>query len=398
MKTILQIIILLLLASPIIYCADGTRINTPEDALEWLRTKSTQLIRDSKRTMDDGTAAFPPQLGLGYEAFWLRDYAYMLEGNIEAFTDDELKDACRLFVSKLDPNGAGVDCIKFNGEPIYKPGFGSMGENPVADGSQFTVIVAWNTLQQTRDLELAAEIADALIHTMNACPRKADSGLVFIDPEREYDRCPYGFTDTVRKQGEVLFSSLLYVQASRQLSGILRSIEREQEADEWLAESKSVTESIRATFWDDETGLFRAATVRCREHDIWGSAFAVWLGVADESQAAKIAQYLAAHYDELTQHGQVRHTPGGVYWEDARAQDEYQNGAFWATPSGWFAYALDQADSQLADRMIVELARDLHRRNAPEWVFNDTSRLPGYNASAALPIAGIERIMSKHGE
>ena len=49
--------------------------------------------------MDSGVAAFPPQVGIGYEAFWLRDYAYMLEGCSEAFTDKELREACQLFVN-----------------------------------------------------------------------------------------------------------------------------------------------------------------------------------------------------------------------------------------------------------------------------------------------------------
>ncbi|MDP8246237.1 MAG: hypothetical protein P9L94_19295 [Candidatus Hinthialibacter antarcticus] len=367
-------------------------IQTPEQAMEWLKQKSTQMVHECRREMDDGTAAFPPQVGLGYEAFWLRDYAYMLEGNPGAFTAKEMTDACRLFAGKLNPDGAGVDCIKFDGTPIYKPGFGSLGENPVADGSQFTVDVAWHTYQQTKDRALIREIIDALLKTMRACPRQAN-GLVYIDPNRDYDRCPYGFTDTVRKQGAVLFSSLLYVQASRQLSDLLGAIERGDEAQQWLNQAKSLTDAIHETFWDDEVGLYRAATVRCREHDIWGSAFAVYLGVAANDQAQRISQYFADHYHELVQDGQVRHTRGGVYWQDAREQDAYQNGAFWATPSGWFAYALNISNPAMADQMIVDLANDLKKRNAPEWIFKETARLPGYNASAALPIAGIQKLL-----
>ena len=47
--------------------------------------------------MPKGIAAFPPQAGAGYEAFWLRDDAYMLEGCPEAFRDKELIDSCMLF-------------------------------------------------------------------------------------------------------------------------------------------------------------------------------------------------------------------------------------------------------------------------------------------------------------
>jgi len=47
------------------------------DAVLWLEKEAHRIIRASKRTMNDGSAAFPPQVGIGYEAFWLSDYACM---------------------------------------------------------------------------------------------------------------------------------------------------------------------------------------------------------------------------------------------------------------------------------------------------------------------------------
>jgi hypothetical protein len=49
------------------------------DGIKWLESESHRLIRTGRRTMKDGTAAFPPQVGIGYEAFWLRDFVYTLE-------------------------------------------------------------------------------------------------------------------------------------------------------------------------------------------------------------------------------------------------------------------------------------------------------------------------------
>ena len=71
-----------------------------EHAVAWLTSKAHRLIRDSKRTTTAHTNppsihAFPPQAGTGYEAFWLRDYEYMLEGSIDSFTEQELRNACR---------------------------------------------------------------------------------------------------------------------------------------------------------------------------------------------------------------------------------------------------------------------------------------------------------------
>lgn len=373
---------------------DNTAPLTFGGSVAWLEQESHRLIVASKRTMDNGIDAFPPQVGLGYEAFWLRDYAYTLEGAVDAYTDKQLIDACRLFARSMDANGAGVDCIKFDGTPIYKPGFGSMGENPVADGSQFTVDVAWNTYQKTKDIQLLREIIEPLIKTMNAVPRNPANGLVHIKPGETWDRCPYGFTDTIRKEGDELFCSLLYVQACRQLADLLQTLERNNDAAKWVAEGERVAASARSVFWDGDAGLFRAATVRCREHDIWGSAFAVFLGVADPEQAQRIAAYFKDHYKEIVQEGQIRHLPGGVYWEQGCERDTYQNGGYWATPTGWFVYTLNLADPALADQTVIDLVMGFQKTGACEWVLGEKRVLPNYLASAALPLAGIRAMMT----
>ncbi len=368
---------------------------TLADAVAWLDGEAHRIIRASRRTMSDGTAAFPPQVGLGYEAFWLRDYEYTLEGSVDAYSDQELIDASRLFIRSMNSDGAGVDCVKFDGTPIYKPGFGSMGANPVADGSQFTVGVVWHTYQRTKDAQLLRECVEPLVKTMNATPRNPDTHLVHIKPGEPQDRCPYGFTDTVGKQGDELFCSLLYVQASRQLSDLLVAAGRAAEAAEWKAQADRVAASVRKVFWDPQAGLFRAATVACREHDIWGSAFAVYLGVADREQSMAIATYFRDNYAGIVQNGQIRHLPAGVYWEKARARDTYQNGAFWATPTGWFVCTLDLVDPALADRTILDLVKDFQAGGACEWIFKDKRQLPNYLASASLPLAGIRAMMER---
>ena len=334
-------------------------------------------------------------MGAGYEAFWLRDYAYMLEGNPDAFTDREVIDACLLFAGALATDGAGVDCIKFDGTRIYKPGFGTMGENPVADGSQFTIDVAWRTYQKTHDIDCVKSTLDSLVRTFRAIPRNSETGLVYIDPKREYDRCPYGFTDTILKQGDVLFCSLLMIRACRQLADLHVAAGLGEASSQWNAEAERIVKQVRAVFWDEKIGLFRAATVQCKEPDIWGSAFAVFLNVATEKQARAIARYFQTHYGEIVQRGQVRHIPGGTYWEAGRERDVYQNGAYWATPTGWFVYALDLVDPKLADQTIIDLVEDFRERGVMEWVIGSTTRLDKYNASASLPLAGIRAMQER---
>jgi hypothetical protein len=370
---------------------------TLSEAISWLENESHRLIRASKRRMKDGTSAFPPQVGIGYEAFWLRDYVYTLEGSIDSYFDKELLDAGRVFISSMRADGAGVDCVKFNGQPIYKPGFGTLGANPVADGSQFTVAVIWHTYQRTRDLQFLRENIDALIRTMRSVPRNPETKLVHIKDD-DWDRCPYGFTDTVRMQGDVLFCSLLYVEAGRRLGELLDVAGRKEEAADWKLEAEAVSKSIRKVFWDEEVGLFRAATIRCKEHHIWGSAFAVYLGVADKGQSMAIARYFKDHYSKIVQNGQIRHLPGGIYWEMCVAgRDTYQNGAYWATPTGWFVYTLDLVDPELADRTVLDMVSDFKKGGVCEWILGEKRRLPKYLASASLPLAGIRAMIERRG-
>lgn len=392
-------IVLFLLIAAVLLAAGITEAlagsDTLTEAVTWLESESHRLIRASKRMMMDGTAAFPPQVGIGYEAFWLRDFAYTLEGSIDSYSEKELQEACKFFIRSIRADGAGVDCVTFDGRPIYKPGLGTMGANPVADGSQFTIAVAWHTYKKTKDLEFLEEIIDDLVKTMKAVPRNPETELVHIK-DGDWDRCPYGFTDTVRMQGDVLFCSLLYVEAGRRLSVLLNAIDRKDEAAGWKLKADAMTKSIREVFWDSKTGLFRAATVRCREHHIWGSAFAVYLGVADANQSMKIAKYFRDNYSQIVQEGQIRHLPGGVYWETCVAdQDTYQNGAYWATPTGWFVYTLDLVDSKLANQTIINLVTSFKEKGACEWVFGEKHRLPNYLASASLPLAGIRAMIER---
>ncbi len=376
--------------------AAGTEV---DEAIAWLHSAAKPVLRASERSMYDGTAAFIPQSGGGYGAFWPRDYAYMLEGRIDVFTDQELIDAYNTFLDAQyvgggSWHGACVDHVDFDGTPDYTPGYNDMGENPVADGSQFMVEVAWHTYQRTGNAAIISTTnMNKLEDAMDAVPRSG-SGLVYIDPVPDWDRCPYGFTDGVLKQGEVLFSSLLYVQAARQMADLYEAKGNPTAQAAWTAESNAVATSIRNTFWNASEGIFHAATIQCNQADIWGSAFAVYLDVATTSQSTAVANYFNNNYSGLVERGQLRHTAPGEYWEACVSpQDFMQNGAYWGTPVGWFVYTLDRAGySALADQTIVDMVDDFKDRGIFECVIGSDMRIVNYCSSVALPLDAILKI------
>ena len=373
----------------------GQPVHTLAEAQAWLEKKAAELVPKARKRMSDGTVVYVPQAGCHYDAVWLRDYYYTLEARLVPVCD--IVPLARVFLSGLSPEGHAVDCIRYSGKPIYKPGYGSMGENAVADGPQFTANTVYETWRQSGDPSLlSSNVLDRLLQTLATLPRNPASatGLVWIDPARPWDRCPYGFADTVRKQGECLFESLLEIQASRNLAAMLDAAGRHVESAALRARADAEAGEVNAVFWDDRTGLYRAATVKCREHDIWGSAFAVWLDVAPADRANRIAAYFCANYHGLVQNGQVRHTPADVYWETACERDRYQNGGYWGTPVGWFAYVLERVAPSLVDRLYADLVRFYAAHGPCEWSCGSKIAIPeGYLASVAQPLVGLRRIL-----
>ncbi|NLX07256.1 MAG: hypothetical protein GXY33_19125 [Phycisphaerae bacterium] len=372
------------------------QVATGREAGIWLQQRAQQLVRGSARPMADGTMAFIPQAGGGYDFFVLRDYAYLLEGCPEVFSHQELKDACMTFIDALRSDGAAVDLVTFDGTPYYMNGMGTMGENPVADGSPFMIDVGWRTYQQVQDPAFLQQIIDPLVKTMNAAPRDPANGLIYIDPAKDWDRVPYGFTDCIKKSGDELFCSLLDIRASRQLADLLTAAGRTSEAATWRAAADSKAAAVRSVFWDASTGLFKAATVRCDQPDIWGSAFAVHLGVASEEQSLAVAQYLKDHYDQVVAAGQVRHLPAGMAWEAMVPWTPagYQNGGYWGVPTGWVAETLHRIDPELAEQTVVDMVNNFQQAGVSEWVWDNgaAAGVPNYGASATVPLQTIKAL------
>ena len=216
--------------------------------------------------------------------------------------------------------------------------------------------------------------------------------MVYIDPTKTWDRCPYGFTDTVHKTGDELFCSLLDVRASRQLADLLDASGRTADATTWRTAADAKAAAIRNTFWDSTTGLFHAATVQCNQPDIWGSAFAVQLGVATSEQSQTIAQYLKDHYSEIVQNGQIRQLPGGTYWQaTCTAPGTYQNGGFWGVATGWVVGTLKLVDPQLADQTVIDMVNSYQQGGVLEWINGTQAGVGNYVSSASLPLATLRK-------
>jgi len=205
---------------------------------------------------------------------------------------------------------------------------------------------------------------------------------------------PYGFTDTVGKTGELFFESLLDWAASRRMAGWQRRTGNKTQARKHRERAELIERNIDR-LWDDHTGAFFAATQDCRQLDVWGNAYAVWLDFPLGRRRGRILKFLLDERDRFIWRGQVRHLLKGEHWQRLLAPvppERYQNGAYWATASGWMMWALAQKDRKVARRMCEDLLADFRVNGICECISEDHRQLPSYVVSATNPLAAVRRL------
>ena len=208
-----------------------------------------------------------------------------------------------------------------------------MADNALDNGPFMAMLVS-SYVNQYQDEALFREVELQLRRGLDHTTVK-ESGLVYNSPENP--QCVYGFTDIVRKTGNLLFSSLLYYKANLDMYQLCKKYECGNPAI-YKRRYEYVRQSINK-LWNEDNGMFWAADIDCKQIDIWGSAYAVEVGITSKEQTRRIATFLAEQYGEIVLNGQIRHlTRNEGAWNSLSKPCEegaYQNGAYWATPLAW---------------------------------------------------------------
>lgn len=360
----------------------------PED-YEFLERTCGELLQQVRHVAGDGTLLYYP--GGGYEACWTRDFCYMVEGAGHLLPADEILACIDYLLAGQREDGTIPDRVRADGVPIYFPGpdDAPLATQPPTDNAQFMVKLVDAYVAFTDDLQAFLGRREQLYKAMEQVPRSGD-GLVYIDPN--HPRSPYGFTDTVAKTGKILFSSLLFWEACRRLAQLCADAEYHEEAYEWYEQAEQVINSL-PQFYDEEYGLYRAASEDCHQMDLWGSAYAAVIRVASKKQARIIGRFFCERAAVGTWRGHVRHLPVDEYWERMLfpvEPDTYQNGAFWAVPSGWVAQVMATVDRQAATQFISDLLEVWRAEGIYECISPHAApRVAGYVASATNVLAAV---------
>lgn len=370
-----------------------------QTARDFLTHLSSNLLAGCRTQATDGTWLYVPDGQAAYQALWTRDFGYMAEYAGHLMPVEELVACVEYLIRGMRADGVTPDRVNPDGKAIYVAGSDGhpMAEWNVDNGA-FLTFAAHACLKQVEArqgaqaaLELYRKWAVTLGRALAVTPQTRD-GLVWNDPERIHS--PYGWTDTVGKSGN-LFMETVLVWDALQKQAVWEEKSGDAAAAQELRNRAARLIPALDVLWDEDAGVFLAATRDCRQIDVWGNAFALATGLPLGEKTERIRSWLAENFERITQRGQVRHLPAPETWQRLLItvrEGEYQNGAYWATPSGWLWLALRKEYPDLAARLLDELCLDFQENGVYECVNGAYKKVESYVVSATNMLGALRQV------
>ncbi len=361
------------------------------DDYRFLQDTCRRLLAGARHVGTNGTPLYFPDTSGAYCACWTRDFCYAVEYAGHLLPPEEILAGIDLLLAGQREDGVVPDRVRADGTPVYfaGPEDQPLGEAPPADNPCFLVKLLDAYYLLTGDARAWLERLPSLLEAMQTVPLSPD-GLVFVDPNRPGPA--WGFADAVAQTGKVLFASLLYWEACRRLALRLQELEDHEEARLWF-DAAERTLKVLPELQDGHTALYWAASQDCRQYDLWGSAYAAVLRIASKRESRMIGEFFRDNATLALYRGHVRHLPRGEHWQRLLGEvppENYQNGAYWAVPTGWVAQTVALVDLPAAEAIVKE-ALDVWREGEVYECISPYAapRGPGYVASAVNLLGAV---------
>ena len=136
-----------------------------------------------------------------------------------------------------------------------------------------------------------------------------------------------------------------------------------------------------------------AADGFCRQVDVWGMLYALAVGFPlAENVSSAVEHWLMENRHRYLYKGQVCQLPDGAPWEKLLIEvpaGEYQNGAYWATASGWALKFFRRVAPGFAESMLDELLEDFLQDGICECINEGYRKLPQFVVSATNARGGL---------
>ena len=352
-----------------------------------------RLIEGCKKTAYDGTVLFTPDAVGNYDALWIRDFGYMVEYCGDLMDADQIMACIEYTIRGQRADGWMADRMEAGGDAVYAAGAkGAPVGRANLDNTPFLVFAVDGLLDMLPENEARALFTrwyPALDKGMDILPLSPE-GLICNDPEDPHS--PYGFTDTVCKTGRLFMESVLYWRACRKLERLHGRFGSTERSLQYGEKARLVEEHLPMLF-DQDAGVFPAAELDCRQTDVWGMLYGLDTDFpfSDDIRGAMV-KWLMDNRERYLYKGQVCQLPDGAPWEklliDVPA-GEYQNGAYWATASGWALRFFRQRDPAFFEKMLGELLDDFEKDGICECVNEGYRKLPEFVVSATNARGGL---------
>ncbi len=358
-------------------------VSAAETDAEWMKARMGVLIEQSRGTLPDGRAVFYADGTRHYNLIFTRGFAYIHQWAGDLIPADEVKGYLDYLLGGQRADGCIPDRVNSAGRAIYSPG----GEDsPLADhavdNAAFLASTVCRYVQETGDLDFFRKHEPALKRGLDFIRRSPTNGLVF-NPTDE-PQCVYGFTDIVQKTGHLLFSSVLYYDACKQMAAVCEQADCGNPV-EYSKRAWFIKDHI-SVLWDETSGAFFAADEQCRQLDIWGTAFVLHHDLATDEQEKRALDFLVDQVDQYVQKGQIRHLLEPETWDALFVEKPagvYQNGGYWATPLSWMIPVIERRDPELGQQLLSDCLADFRARGIHEWVYGEKTVLKNYLVSAS---------------
>ncbi len=369
--------------------------NALQNTISFLSEASKNLINGCKVNAYDGTILFTPDGIQSYNALWLRDFSYMTEYAGEFISTKEIIDCINYAICHRRDDGWMPDRVYADGTSAYAAGeIGSPVGKANLDNTPFLIFTIYALKQRLSDSEfntLFSEWEPYLCRGLDIIPLDKN-GLVFNNPINPHS--PYGFTDTIWKSGALFMESLLYWRACLFMACMTQSTNIKEF---YLKRCTNIEASI-LFLYDSQAQAFLAASKDCAQIDIWGNAYMLYIGFPCAPHIKRsILSFLFKHYDRYIQHGQIRHLLTENYWDKLLIhveKEEYQNGAYWATASGWIMWCLAQIDSKAAARVLHDVCDYIKNKGSFECINKHYQKLPSFVVSTVNVLGAAHRLES----
>ena len=387
---------------------------------DWLRTATAWVVRSSIVTFRDKTQHLSPGIPVSpdgtphYNGQWMRDSFYGISMGWDlvnkTMQTSFLQSAEWMFSHARKDGILPVSCQNDAENTCYY-------ENPYVcndtvgsenwqlcqdlDTSSFATKLfshIWKNYDyDTSDLKKAFYLKwkNIILNSLDKTTKDPESsGLIWSNIS--FPQVGYGFQDNEIKSGNVLYSSILYWNATLEIAAMAEEYGDLSLKNRLEKEALKIQESASKQLWNDNLGVFMASTgLEKTNIDLWVNAMAGAINFANEKQSIQIYNYFKQNENDIFYEGQVREIPFPTQWTDksiGKSIDPmstiriYQNGGYWATPHHHVLPFLGKYDKEMACRLLNDTIRSFRGHGINEWVgpFWPSSYIgaPGYVASA----------------